>query len=159
MGGEHRADLGAGEELGQRRRLEPGLEGAPDGVREAARARRGAGDQVGARAPRVVLVLGDVGQVREVAEGAHHVQGLVARERIERRLELAARLQVVVAAKADRALADVFDALEHRLALLGAHRVTENPPQVADVLAQRRVLVGLGGVGDAGPVQDGRCRS
>jgi len=47
-------------------------------VGQAAGVRRRAGDQVGARAPDVVLVLGDVGQVGEIAEGAHHLDGLLA---------------------------------------------------------------------------------
>jgi hypothetical protein len=91
----------------------------------------------------VVLVFGDVRQVREVAEGAHHVDGLVAGQGIERGLQLAAGGVVFVAAEADRALADRLDQVEHGLALLGAHGVAEHAAEQADVVAEGRSLSSL----------------
>ena len=92
----------------------------------------------------MVLVLGDVGEVREVAEGAHHVDGLVAGQGIQRGLQLAAGGVVLVAAEADRALADRLDQVEHGLALLGAHGVAEQAAEQADVFAEGQVLVVAG---------------
>jgi GNAT superfamily N-acetyltransferase len=79
VGGEHRRHQRAVEEAGQRRGVgRTAVERALERVRQAALARCRAGDQVRARAPDVVLVLGDVGQVGEIAEGAHHLDGLLA---------------------------------------------------------------------------------
>jgi hypothetical protein len=50
---------------------------------QAAFARRRAGQVVGAAAADVVLVLGDVGQLQEVAEGADDDLRRVARQRVE----------------------------------------------------------------------------
>jgi hypothetical protein len=121
-----------------------GVEGALQGVGQAAFLWRRAGDLVGAGAADVVLVLGDVREVREVAEGAHHVDGLVAGQGIEGGLQLAAGGAVLVAAKADRALADGLDQVEHRLALLGAHGVAEHAAEQADVVAEGKVFVVAG---------------
>jgi hypothetical protein len=49
----------------------------------------------------MVLVFGDIGQVREIAEGPHDAERLVFVEGVERRLEVAPRGEVVVAVKAD----------------------------------------------------------
>jgi hypothetical protein len=117
---------------------------ARQGVGQAAFLGRRAGDLVGAGAADVVLVFGDVRQVREVAEGAHHVDGLVAGQGIEGGLQLAAGGVVLVAAEADRALADRLDQVEHGLALLGAHGVAEHAAEQADVVAEGRSLSSLG---------------
>ena len=69
-----------------------------------------------------------------------------ARQAVQRGLELAPRRLVLVAVEADRGLADALDDLEDRLALLLAHRVAEDAPEQADVVAQRQVLVGDVGV-------------
>ena len=90
----------------------------------------------------VMLVLGDVGEVREVAEGADDLDGLAARQAVQRRFELAPRRVVLVAVEADRRLADALDDVEDRLAFLLADRVAEDPAEQADVVAQRKVLVG-----------------
>ena len=94
-----------------------------------------------------MLVLGDVGEMREVAEGPHDRQRLVGAQAVEDRLELAPRAGLVVAMEADRGLADLLDELEGLLALLLAHRVAEDAAEQADVVAQRPVLVGVVGVG------------
>jgi hypothetical protein len=144
VGGEHRRHLGGVEEGGQLAAAHAGLEGALQGVGQAAFLGRRAGDLVGAGAADVVLVFGDVRQVREVAEGAHHVDGLVAGQGIEGGLQLAAGGVVLVAAEADRALADRLDQVEHGLALLGAHGVAEHAAEQADVVAEGQVLVFAG---------------
>ena len=101
-----------------------------------------------------MLVLGDVGEMREIAEGAHDRERLVGAEAVEDRLELAPGAGLVVAMEADRGLADLLDERVGLLALLLAHRVAEDAAEQADVVAQRQVLlVGLGagvGVGGSG---------
>ena len=93
----------------------------------------------------VVLILGDIGEMREIAEGAHDRERLVGVEAVERRLEFAPRADLVVAMEADRGLADALDEVENLRAFLLAHGVAEHAAEQADVLAQRRVLLGLGG--------------
>ena len=118
-----------------------------EGEGERAGAGRGAENRMRAVAADVMLVLGDVGEMREVAEGAHDRQRLVGAERVEDRLELAPRAGLVVAVEADRGLADLLDERVGLLALLLAHRVAEDAAEQADVVAQRPVLVGVVGVG------------
>ena len=91
----------------------------------------------------VVLILGDVGQMREIAVGANDRERLVGAEAVERRLEFAPRANFVVAMEADRGPADLLDQLVHLFALLLAHGVAEDSTEQADVAAQRQVLVGL----------------
>ena len=156
VGGEHRAHQRAVKEcadrLGRDVRLADVMAKVMEGVGERARARRGAGRHMGAIAADVMLVLGDVGQMREIAEGPHDRERLVGRQAVEGRFELAPGAGLVVAMEADRGLADVLDEPEGLLALLLAHRVAENAAEQADVVAQRLVLVvGLGaGVGLGG---------
>ena len=91
----------------------------------------------------VMLVFGDVGEMGEIAIGAHDRQRLVGVEAIERRLKLAPRADLVVAMETDRGLADLLDQLEHLFALLLANGVAEDPAEEADVVAKRQVLVGV----------------
>jgi hypothetical protein len=140
---EHRHDQRLPEEPGQCVRPDPGGGDAVHRVGEAALARRGPADQVCARASDVVQVLGDVGEVREVAEGAHHDHGVVGAEPVEDGLQLGPRLGVVVAVEGDRAATDALDEVEGVRALLLAHGVAEQAAEQADVLAQRLILVFL----------------
>ena len=156
VGGKHGADQRAVEECAERLRrdvrLADVLADVVEGVGERARTRRGAGRHMGAVAANVMLVFGDVGEMREVAEGPHDRQRLVGRQAVEGRLELAPGAGLVVAMEADGGLADVLDEFKGLLALLLAHRVAEDAAEQPDVVAQRLVLVvGLGvGLGGSG---------
>ena len=143
MGGQHRAYQRAIEELAERLGLDAHLARALKGVGERAGTRRRAGDRMGAVAADVMLVFGDVGEMREIAVGAHDRERLVGAEAVERRLELAPRADLVVAMEADRGPADLLDQLEDLFALLLAHGVAEDSAEQADVVAQRHVLVGV----------------
>ena len=66
MGGQDRAHQRAIEEIGEGGGLDAHLAGALKGVSQRAGTRRGAGDRMGAIAPDVMLVFGDVGEVREI---------------------------------------------------------------------------------------------
>ena len=142
MGGEHRAHQRVIEELGERFRLDAHLAGALKRIRERTGAGRGAGDRMGAVATDVMLIFGDVGEMREIAVGARDRERLVSVEAVERRLELAPRAYLVVAMEANRGLPDLLDQFENLFTLLLAHGVAEDSPEQTDVLAQRNVLLG-----------------
>jgi hypothetical protein len=89
----------------------------------------------------VVLVLGDIGEMRKKPEGANDLKGLGRRQAVQRRFELAARRDILVSAEADRALANMFDGAEDCLAALLAHRVAEDAAEQPDIVAQRQVFV------------------
>src|SRR5580692_4200524 len=110
-------------------------------MRHRALARRRGGEGMRPGTADVVLVLGDVGEMREEAERTDQVQRLIARQGVEHPFELLPRGAVLVAAKADRALADALDGVERRVTLLLTHRVAEDAAEQPDVLAQRQVLV------------------
>jgi hypothetical protein len=81
----------------------------------------------------LLLVLGDVEKVREVAERAHEVQRLLGVEGIQFPLELGARRFLAV--KGDRLLADALDALERLVADLLADHLAEKAAEEAPVFA------------------------
>ncbi len=108
---------------------------------DGGRQRRRAVAPVVAVAPDVVAVLGDVGQQREIAEGAHHRHRLLGAEAIERRRKELTRGAVFEAPARHGKLADLLDQLERGVALVGADGVAEEPAEEADVLAQPGVLV------------------
>ena len=89
----------------------------------------------------VVAVLGDVGKVREVAEGANHADRLVTGEILQQAIERAAGLRVALEAIGHRQLPDALDQLEGLLAVLLADHVAQDAPEEADVLDQRAVLL------------------
>src|SRR5271169_3937506 len=91
----------------------------------------------------VMLVFGDVGEMGEIAIGAHDRQRLVGVEAIERRLELAPRADLVGAMETDRGPANLLDQLIDLFALLLPHGVAEDSAEEADVVAKRQVLVRL----------------
>ncbi len=120
-----------------------GLRGAAQRIGHRARRRRRLGDGVGPRAADVVLVLGDVGEVREMAEGADDADGLV----LSAGRSWLACSSCRAASSASRwnstaGPADVLDQLEHGIAFLVAHRFAENAPEQPRVVAQRHVLLG-----------------
>ncbi len=144
MRGQHRADQGVVEEVHERRAVEAGRARAGERVAHRARPRRGAFDHMGAVAADVVLILGDVGEMREIGKRAHDGERLLVVQTVEDRGELAARARLVVAMEADRGLADALDEIEDLAAFLLAHGVAEQAAEQADVVAQRLVLFGVG---------------
>src|ERR1700733_829029 len=141
MGGKHWAYQRVIEEVGERFRLDAHLAGTLKRVGEGTGARRRAGDRMGAVAADVMLIFGDVGEVREIAVGASDRERLLSVEAVERRLELAPRADLVVAMEAYRSLADLLDQLEDLFALLLANSVAEDPAKQTNVFAQGNVLL------------------
>ncbi len=108
-------------------------------------------------AAHVVAVLGDVGQVREIAERADHTDGLVGRQVLQQVVERRAGARVALEPISDRQAADALDQLEGLVALLFADHVAEDAAEQPDVRDQGAVLVarveiggGRGGCARAG---------
>jgi hypothetical protein len=68
----------------------------------------------------MMLVFGDVGALRKVAESADDLDALTMREAIQCRFELIPRGFILFLVEADRGPANVFNYCEDRLALLTA---------------------------------------
>ena len=133
---QHRTDLGGLEEPPQIGGADPGGARMRQRLRQDARARRPAGCGPRPHLADVVLILGDVGEVGEIAEGAHDPQGLADRHAVEDQFQLAPRRLVVVAVEPDRGLPDALDQVEHVGALLVAHGIAEDAPEQPDFLPE-----------------------
>src|SRR5437899_9493719 len=96
---------------------------------------------MGTGAADVVLVLGDIGEMRKKAEGANDLKRLGRRQTVQRGFELAARRDILVSAKADRVLANALDSVEDCRATLLAYRVAEYAAEQPDIVAQWQVFV------------------
>ena len=138
---QHRTDLGCLEEPPQIGGADPGRARMRQRLGQDARARRPAGCGPRPHLADVVLVFGDVGEVGEIAEGAHDPQGLADRHAVKDQFQLAPGRLVVVAVEPDRGLPDALDQVEHVGALLVAHGITENPPEQADIGPQPGILL------------------
>jgi hypothetical protein len=88
-----------------------------------------------------MLVLGDIGQMREVAERADNADRLLGRQAADGILQLLPGGGLGIATEAKGGLPDLFDELEGALAFLRAHRLAEDAPEVPNVVAQRRIPV------------------
>ena len=73
-----------------------------------------------------MLVFGDVGELRKIAESADYLDALIMREAIQCRLELVPRSFIFVAVETDRGLANVLDDCENRRAFLTPDRIAKN---------------------------------
>ena len=90
----------------------------------------------------MMLVLGDVGEMREVAEGPHDLHRLIGRQIVQDGLQRAPGRLVIVAMEADRRLPNALHDIEDRVTLLLADGVAEDAPEQPDIVAQRLVLLG-----------------
>ena len=98
------------------------------------------GALVMAATPHVVAILGDVGQMAEVAVGADHAHRLVGRQALEQRGEVAPGVVIALEPVGHRELPDALDQLVRGLALLLANHLAEDSPEQPDVRHQRRIL-------------------
>ena len=88
----------------------------------------------------VVLVFGDIGEVREIAESAHDKHGFAGRHAVEDGFEFAPGRPVVIPVKPDRGLADSLHQVEHVVAFLVTHGVAEDSSEQPDVIPQPGVF-------------------
>src|SRR5262249_16108568 len=126
MGGEYRANDGTREKV-----LQPGtgnvrITSASKRVGHGAFARSRSGQRVGSCPADVMLVFGDVGGLRKVAESADDLNVLTMREAIQYCCELVPRGFIFCAVAADRGLADVLVDREDRLAFLAEHGIPKD---------------------------------
>src|SRR4029078_7906812 len=128
MRGQNRADKSGTEEGLQRRmadaRLLDELESPPQRSLAWRRSLHAmtARHRMGSGAADMVLVLGQVCQMREIAVGPDDLVGAPARKAVQGRVQLTAGNFILVAMEADRGLADALDDLEGRFPLLLANR-------------------------------------
>src|SRR6266550_4024665 len=90
----------------------------------------------------MMLIFGDVGELRKVAESADDLDVLTMREAIQCRFELTPRGFIFFPVEADRVPANVLNDREDRLAFLVAHRIAKNAAEKTDIVTQRQILVG-----------------
>jgi hypothetical protein len=88
-----------------------------------------------------MLVFGDVGELRKVAEGTDDLDALTMREAIQCCFEFVPRGFIVFAVEADRGPADVLNDREDGLAFLAADRIAKNAAEKTDIVTQRQILV------------------
>ncbi len=120
---------------------------AVERVRDAAPLRRRAGERVAPPAPVLVDVLGDVDEMREIAERADDVERLRDRQVVHQCIELALDAGRVVLARTPEAHGRLPDRLDPRIAGFAGLRpqhVAQQAAEQARVLAQREILVGVG---------------
>ena len=89
----------------------------------------------------VVPVLGQIGQVREISEGADHAHGAVTRQALEQSLECLVSLVVGIAAEGHRQFADLLDQFVSLGTFLGADHVAQDAAEQTDVFDQRFFVV------------------
>ncbi len=91
----------------------------------------------------MVLILRQIGELGEVAEGANHQDGTARAEALEDGLQVVPCLRILGAVEAHGTLPDPFDEKEGLFSLLLPYRISQHPPEQADVLLQGKVLVGV----------------
>ena len=101
MRGQNRTDQSTFEKAAQIGRTEAGPAGMRQRQRKRARARRSASSRARPHLADVVLIFGDVGEVREITEGAHDADGFRDRHAVEDDFELAPRRPVVIPVEPD----------------------------------------------------------
>ena len=128
-----------------------------DGVGDRAGLRRGTGERVDAAAAVVMPILGDVREMRKIAECAHDAHGLFGRQLAQALFERLRCLAIVLAAEFDGRLTNRLDDVVHGVAFLLAQHFAEEAAEEADVFEKRAVLVLAGAAGPALRCFRGRC--
>ncbi len=141
VSGEHRLDRRRGEEITQACRRDATAQGTRNAVRQTTLFGWRGSDGGGARAADVMLVLGDVGQLRKIGERTHYKKRLLTRKGVEQFGELRSGGSVVVAMRADRLTANALDNGESVLAFLLPDGVAKQAAEKADIVPQRFVVV------------------
>src|SRR5262245_7763992 len=134
MGGEYRANDGTCEKV-----LQPGtgnvrITSASKRVGHGAFPRSRSGQRVGPCSADVMLVFGDVGELRKVAESADDLDVLTMREAIQCCFKLVPGRFIFFAVEADRGSANVLNDREDRLAFLAADRIAKNAAKKTDIV-------------------------
>ena len=138
MGGDHRSDEGARQQVRDRRGVDAltgqCAQGAGQGVRPHL-----------AHGPTQALdpIFGDIGDLQKTGERMGEANRVLQAERAQTFLHPRRGLGRAFAMKGDGRLAQGFDLIEHRQAVVGADDVAQQPPQKSD----RDEMRGRGGFG------------
>src|SRR5580698_5377426 len=138
MRGQHRADESLPEELAEIGRADTGLTRMRQRAGKRARLWRAG---LSPHLPDVVLVLGDIGQMREITEGAHDANGDLGRHAVEDGFQFKPRRPVIVPVEPDRGLPDALDQIEYIGAFLVAYGIAEDAAKQPDVFAEPYVFL------------------
>src|SRR3981189_2764524 len=109
------------------------------GQRQRPRARRSGGGGACPHLPDVVVIFGNIGEMREIAEGTDDANGLADRHAVEDDFQFMPRRLVLIPVEPDRGLPNAFDQFEHVGAFLIAHGVAEDASEPPDVFTHPRV--------------------
>src|SRR5947208_5037152 len=135
MGGEYRANDRIREEVLQPRSGNGRITSASKCMGHGAFARCRSGQRVGSSPADVMLVFGDIGELRKVAESADDLNALTMREAIQCRLEFVPCGFIFITVEADRGPANVLNEREDRLAFLAADRIAKNAAEKTGIFA------------------------
>ncbi len=116
VGGQHRHDAGLGQQAADARGRHALAAQGLHGIVQAAAGRRVARQRAGALAAVLVAVLGDVGQVQEIAEGARHRVGVAALQVLDALFQQLAVGGIAFAAEFDGGAAQGLDGVEDAFA-------------------------------------------
>jgi len=78
-------------------------------------------------------IFGDIGQMREVAEGANHRHHLIDREVLQKTIECLAGRRIALETVGDRELADPLDQVEGLLAFLFSDHIPQQTTEEANI--------------------------
>jgi len=133
---EHRAHENGVEHLLQGHPRHAGSTQPSQGTGDCAQRQNCPAIGLGAHAPNVLLIFGDVGEVRKIAERPYDLDRAIVRQAVEGDFEFPARGGIAVPSESKRILADALDRRKDCLALLLAHGFAKHPPDKANVVAQ-----------------------
>jgi hypothetical protein len=142
VGGEYRANDSIREKVLQLGTGSGRITSASKRVGHGAFARSGSSQRVGSGPADVMLIFGDVGELRKVAESADDLDVLSMREAIQCRFEFVPRGFIFLAVEADRVAANMLNNREDRLAFLATHRIAKDAAEQTNIVTQRQILVG-----------------
>ncbi len=155
MRGQHRRDIGLRKRRRDALRLHAGRGQPLEGARQRPLLMRAAGLPQRATAD-MVPVLGDVREMREVAEGPHHRDRLGMGETLQQPVQFLRGVRIGLAADGDGETPYRLDHREDGFALLFADGVAQDLAKQPNVVEQRLVLVGSKVVQRMSPQHSGR---
>src|SRR6516164_190058 len=141
MCGQYRHNHGIGKERREPGGWDTGLTRPGKCVSHCTFARCRSDQRMRMRAADVMLVLSDIGEMREKAKGANDLQRLLWRHTVKRRFKIAPRRNILVAAESNRVLPNVLHDFEDGGAALLADRVAEYSAEQPNIVAQRQIFV------------------
>src|SRR5690349_4041074 len=89
-----------------------------------------------------MLVLRDIGQMREISERPDDSDRPVVGQAADDRLEFPTRAFVGITMETKRRLPDLLDDVEDFRTFLGEYRLAENAAEEPDIVAEREILLG-----------------